>query len=172
MNVGVLFAILVKATFLSFSGFGSLPVLREELVTNRRVLTDDDLNRAVAVARVTPGPMGSYVVAVGYAAAGWPGAVMGWIALTFPALSVIPLGAALRRRRESVRWQSVIEGIILASAALVLATARSLLPDAVVDLPTIIVAIAALIAVSVTEIPTIWVILIGAAVTLAFAAVR
>ena len=39
MNLGVLLVILLKATLLSFSGFGSLPVLRDELVTNRRVLS-------------------------------------------------------------------------------------------------------------------------------------
>ena len=162
MSLGVLLAILLKATFLSFSGFGSLPVLHDELVTNRHVLTDDDLNRAVAIARATPGPMGSYVVAVGYSVAGWPGAAMGWIAMTAPAFLVIPLAAGLRRRSESVRWQSVIEGVILGSAALVLATARSLMPDAVFNAPTIIVAVGALIAVSVTKVPAIWVILAGA----------
>ena len=165
MNLGVLLAILLKATFLSFSGFGSLPILRAELVTNRHVLTDDDVNQAVAVARATPGPMGSYVVAIGYAAAGWPGAVMGWFAMTAPALLVVPLTAALRRWSHSIRWQSALEGTILASAALVLATARSLLPDAVFDAPTIVVAVAALIAVSLTKIPTIWVIVAGASLT-------
>ena len=44
-----------------------------------------DLNRAIAVARVTPGPMGIYVVAIGYAVAGWPGAAAGWLALALPA---------------------------------------------------------------------------------------
>ena len=165
MSLGVLLFILLKATFLSFSGFGSLPVLREELVTNRRVLTDDDLNRAVAIARATPGPMGSYVVAIGYAVAGWSGAAMGWIAMAAPALLVIPLAAAFRRRSDSIYVQSVIEGIILGSAALVLATARSLLPDAAFDVPTLIVAIAALIVVIATKTPPIWVILAAALVT-------
>ena len=165
MNLGVLFAILLKATFLSFSGFGSLPVLRAELVTNRHVLTDDDLNRAVAVARATPGPMGSYVVAIGYAAAGWPGAVMGWFAMTAPAILVVPIATALRRWSQSIRWQSALEGTIVASAALVLSTARSLLPDAVFDAPTSAVAVATLIAVSLTKIPTMWVIVAGACLT-------
>ena len=33
MNLTVLLAILLKASLLSFSGFGALPVLRDELVT-------------------------------------------------------------------------------------------------------------------------------------------
>jgi len=166
MKAGVLFALLLKATCLSFSGFGSLPVLREELVTNRHVLTDDDLNRAVAIARATPGPMGSYVVAVGYSVDGWSGAALGWLAMTAPAVCVIPIAAAFRRWHDSRRWQSVMEGILLASAALVLATARSLLPDAIVDVPTAAVALAALAVAIATRLSSIWVILGGAALTL------
>ena len=107
MNLAVLLAILLKASLLSFSGFGSLPVLRDELVTNRHVLTMDDLNRAIAVARVTPGPMGIYVVAIGYAVAGWPGAAAGWLALALPALFAVPLVAIMRRHAQSPRAREI-----------------------------------------------------------------
>lgn len=162
MTFLTLLAIFMKATLLSFSGFGSLPVLREELVQNRAVLSDEQLNEAVAVARMTPGPMGNYVVAVGYAAAGWQGAVAGWIAMTAPALCVLPLLTLIRTRGHSAVWRSSIEAVILASASLVLATALALLPTAVVDAPTAIVAVAALLIVTLTRISTIWVILAGA----------
>ncbi len=165
MNLGVLLAILLKATLLSFSGFGSLPVLRDELVTNRRVLSDEDLNRAVAVARLTPGPMGSYVVAVGYAVHGWTGAAAGWVAISTPAFCVLPLLALLRGRVHSERWRNAIEAIILASAGLVLATATSLIPTALIDLPTSAAAAAALVIVCFTRISTIWLIVAGSAVT-------
>ena len=46
------------------------------------------------------------------------------------------------------------------------------LPDAVFDGPTLIVAVAALIVVTVTKIPAIWVILGGAVVTLGVALIR
>lgn len=162
MNLGVLLAILLKATLLSFSGFGSLPVLRDELVTNRRVLSDEDLNRAVAVARLTPGPMGSYVVAVGYAVHGWTGA--GWRSAR-PHSAYSPLLALLRGRVHSERWRNAIEAIILASAGLVLATATSLIPTALIDLPTSAAAAAALVIVCFTRISTIWLIVAGSAVT-------
>ena len=90
---------------------------------------------------------------------------MGWFAMTAPAILVVPIATALRRWSHSIRWQSALEGTIVASAALVLATARSLLPDAVLDAPTGVVSVATLIAVSLTEIPTIWVILAGASLT-------
>jgi chromate transporter len=59
----------------------SLPVLRQDLVVNRHVLTDAQLDTAVVVSRTTPGPIGLYVVSVGYYADGMPGAVAGYLAL-------------------------------------------------------------------------------------------
>jgi chromate transporter len=165
MSTTVLLWILLKATLLSFSGFGSLPLLRDELVATRGVLSDDELNRAIAVARATPGPMGAYVVAVGYAAGGWPGAVVGWVALSAPALAVIPIAGMLARRRQSARWASAIEATILASSALVLATVRSMLPTAIVDLPTGVVAVGAVALITFSRAPVAAIVIGGAMVT-------
>lgn len=168
MGLIVLFAILLKATLLSFSGFGSLPVLRDELIVNRHALTDEQLNQAVSVARVTPGPMGTYVVAVGYAVSGWQGAAAGWAAMSAPALGVIPLLMLMRGRTHSARWQGAVEAVILASAALVLATTVTLIPAAIVDVSTAVVASVALLTVLFTRVSTIWVILAGAGTTWLF----
>ena len=86
MNIFVLYLLLLKATVTSFSGLGSLPVIRQDLVVTRRALTDSQLNAAVAVGRTTPGPAGLYVVSVGYFAAGVPGAIAGWLAMVTPSL--------------------------------------------------------------------------------------
>ena len=77
----VLLWILAKSTFTSFAGLASLPEVREELVDQRHWLTNDDLNQAIVITRTTPGPVGVYVVSVGYMADGAPGAVAGWIAM-------------------------------------------------------------------------------------------
>ena len=143
-------------------------MLFRSLVTNRHVLTTDDLNRAVAVARVTPGPMGIYVVAVGYAVAGWPGAAAGWLSLTLPALLAVPLLVVMRRHAQSPRAREAIEAVLLASAALVLSTAHVLIPTAVIDIPTALVAVCAFVLVLATGVSTVWVILGGAIVTLLF----
>jgi chromate transporter len=66
MSVFLLYLLLTKATITSFSGLASLPVIREDLVVHRRVLTDTQLDTAVVVSRTTPGPIGVYVISVGY----------------------------------------------------------------------------------------------------------
>ncbi|WP_408490759.1 chromate transporter [Paraburkholderia sediminicola] len=68
MNAFILFLVLLKATVTSFAGLASISVVRDELVVHRHVLTDEQLNEAVVVTRSTPGPVGLYVVAVGYPA--------------------------------------------------------------------------------------------------------
>jgi chromate transporter len=164
VNTGVLLAVFIEATLLSFSGFGSLPILREELVVRRHVLTDDDLTRAVTVARVTPGAMGSYIVAAGYAVNGWTGAAAGWLAMSAPALFVIPILIFLDGGR-SARWVDAADALILASAALVFTTATTLVRTAASDTTSVIVAIASLIGVLTTSISTVWLVAGAAAAT-------
>ena len=48
MNLIVLYLLLAKATLTSFSGLTSLPIIRNDFVVQRRVLTDRQLNAAVA----------------------------------------------------------------------------------------------------------------------------
>jgi chromate transporter len=80
----MLYFVFLEGTATTFAGFTSLPVIREDLVIRRHVATDEQLDRAVAVARSTPGPMGLHVVSIGYQVAGWKGACAGWLAMIPP----------------------------------------------------------------------------------------
>ena len=88
MNVVVLYLLLLQATVTSFSGLTSIPLVRNELVVQRAVLTDEQLNSSLAIGQTTPGPVGLYVVIVGYFVDGIPGAVAGVLAA--PIYSVNP----------------------------------------------------------------------------------
>ena len=95
MNPVALYFVLLKATITSFAGLASLPVIRHDLVVQRQVLTAEQLDTAVVVSRTSPGPVGVYVVSVGYSVAGTPGAIAGWLAMCTPALLMIPLIGSL-----------------------------------------------------------------------------
>jgi chromate transporter len=129
MSTLTLYLLLLKATLASFSGFGSLPQLRDDLVIQRQVLTDDALNRAVLVARTTPGPMGVFVVSVGYEVAGPGGAAAGWLAMATPALLIIPLYGASAMAMHHPRVRNAIGALVLASAALIIMTSGPLLRE-------------------------------------------
>src|SRR5207249_3251201 len=113
MNLLLLYLPLFKATVTSFSGLTSLPVVRHDFVEKYRVLTDRQLNAAVAAGRTAPGPNGMYIVSVGYFVAGPPGAFAGWLAVITPAFLIIPLLRFLGRRADQPRVKSAIRGVML-----------------------------------------------------------
>lgn len=129
MNPIVVYVLLLKAVATSFAGMGSLPQIHEDFVETRRVLTDEQLSRAVLVGRSTPGPVGAYVVAVGYFAAGWRGAVAGWLAMITPALAAIPLFTLMRRWLHVARVRAAVDAVVIASAVLLLSSAFQLAVD-------------------------------------------
>ena len=100
VNVFALYLLLLKATISAFSGLSALPIIRDELVVNRHVLTDAQMNTALVAGRVSPGPIGMYVISIGYTVAGAPGALAAWLALITPALIVIPLLRYIGARAE------------------------------------------------------------------------
>jgi chromate transporter len=70
-------------------------------VSRRAVLSDEQLNTAIAISQASPGPLGLYVVIVGYFVAGIPGAIAGARALASPAVLAVPISRAVRRRRAT-----------------------------------------------------------------------
>ena len=131
MTTFALYLVVLRATLFSFSGFGSLPQVREDLVIRQAVITDEQLNRAVLVARTTPGPMGVYVVSAGYEVKGLRGAVVAWLALATPALLIIPLLFFAGRLGSHPRAIGAINALILASALLLVLSSWPLAVDLV-----------------------------------------
>ncbi len=163
MNAALLYLLLLKGTVTAFAGLASLPVIHDTLVAHYHVLTDQQLNEAVVITRSTPGPVGLYVVSVGYFVSGLPGAVAGWLAMITPALLVIPLIHFTGRHIEHPRRKAILQAIVLASAGLLLAAAIPLAHNALTDWVTVAIAAVSLALLLTTEIDTLWIIL-GAAV--------
>lgn len=163
MNVLLIYLLLLKATLTSFSVMSTLPVVRGDFVLRHHLLTDRQLNTAVAAGRLGPGPNGLYVVSVGYFAGGIPGAIAGWLAMITPAFLIIPMLRFIGKRVEHPRVKSVIRTMVLASAGLLLSAAVPLARDAVTGVVTVAILILSFAAIAFTRIDSIWVILGSAA---------
>lgn len=161
MNAFLLYLILLRATALSFSGFGAVPMIREELVVRRPVLTDQQLNSAIAISQASPGPLGLYVVVVGYFVAGYPGALAAVLALASPALLALPI-VRLVRSQQAAPVRGASAAIVLASCVLMAATSTGLATDALTSRPLIALAFAGFIALTTGRVPPIVVILASA----------
>jgi chromate transporter len=163
MNVILLYLLLTKATCTSFSGLASLPIVRADLVERYAVLTDAQLNLAVAAGRSGPGPLGLYVVCVGYQVAGWPGATAGFLAMVTPAFFILGLLRWLGRHVEVPAMRRTIRALLIAAAGLLAATSVNLAGSGIRDPFTAVVAIAAFAAFAFTRVDSVWVMLAAAA---------
>lgn len=166
MRFLTLYLLLLKATLSSFSGLAALPILRDDLVVQRRILSDRQLNTAVAIGRITPGPKGLYIVSVGYYAAGFAGAVAGWLALVTPALGIIPLLELAGRKTNDARVRRALRAVVLASAGISLSATLPLGADALQTTFSYFLAGASLLLLIRTKLDTTWVILGASAANL------
>ncbi|MEO7142872.1 MAG: chromate transporter [Bryobacteraceae bacterium] len=172
MNPVLLYFILLKATLTSFSGLTSLPVVRNDLVVHRHVLTDRELNAAVAAGRTAPGPNGAYIISVGYFIEGAPGACAGWLAMITPAFLIIPLVRYLGARAEKPRVKNAIRAVILAASGLLLASTVPLATASVTDGFTVAIALISVGLLIFTRIDSVWPIAGAALAGLAKAVLR
>lgn len=172
MNYVILYLLLLKATVTSFSGLTSLPVIREDFVVTRHLMTDRELNAAVAAGQMGPGPYGLYVVSVGYFVAGVPGAVCGFLAMITPAFLIIPMLRYVGRRAEDRRVRGAVSAVTLAAAGLIVSAALPLAQGAITGPLTAAVAVVAGAALVFTRVDTAWIILGAAAAGLASAVLR
>jgi chromate transporter len=116
-----------------------------------------------------PGPVGLYIVSVGYFVAGVAGAVAGWLATITPAFLIIPLVHFAGRNIEHPRVKGILQTVVIASAGLLLAASIPLARDAMTDPVTIGIAIVSLVLLLTTEIDTLWIILGAATISLSAA---
>lgn len=164
MNLVILYLLLVKATLTSFSGLASLPMVRNDFVVRRHVLTDRQLNTAVAAGRIGPGPLGIYVVSVGYLVAGTPGACAGWLAMITPAFLIIPMARFLGVRAEHPRAKAVARAVLFAGAGLMAAAAAPLARDALTSPLSLAIMITSFVLIAITRLSSLWVMLGAAAI--------
>jgi len=169
MNAFILYLYLLKASVMSFSGLGPLPIVHEDLVVRHRVITDRQLSAAVAAGRMGPGPIGLWIVSVGYFAAGVPGAVAGWAAMISPAFLIIPMLLFLGVRAGHRRLRSMIQAMVVAAAGLIVTATLSLARDAITTWQAGLIAAAAFAVLMTTRIDTFWVMFAAAAAGILFA---
>lgn len=155
--------VLLKGTATLFAGLASLPVIRDALVLHYHLLSDQQLNDAVVITRSTPGPVGLYVVSVGYSAMGIPGAVAGWLAMSTPALLVIPLVRFVGKRYDHPRVRSLPRAVVLAGAGLLLAAAVPLGKEALTE--PVSIAVVALVFLVTSKVEVVWIVLGAVAVS-------
>ena len=162
MNVFILYLLLLKAVCTSFSGMASLPIVRNDFVVSRHLLTDRQLNTAVVTGRTGPGPNGLYVVSVGYFVDGLPGAMAGLLALVTPAFLIIPMMRWVGDYAKIPRIRSAIRAVVLASAGLLIASSIPLAQDAATGPMAVAIILVSFVVLTFTNLESWWVMMAAA----------
>lgn len=161
-----LFLVFLKIGAVVFgSGYVLLAFLRADLVAHRGWLTDSQLLDAVAVGQVTPGPVFTTATFVGYLLGGIRGAVVATVGIFLPAFLLVAVsGPLVPRIRKSNVASAFLDGVNVASLALMAEVTWQLGRTSLVDVVTVVIAAASAIALLRFRVDSSWLTLIGAIV--------
>ena len=122
MNLPTLAWTMFLFTILTF-GNGPLliPLLQQDYVLERGVITEEQLLYAFTIARVTPGQANLYIASIGYMLFGVVGAVVAVVAILLPGYTMVPLLRYYQRFRERAYISGFIKGLTATSVGLILA---------------------------------------------------
>jgi len=165
-----LFLFFVKVgSILYGSGYVLLAFLRSDLVERFGWLTEAQLLDAVAVGQVTPGPVFTTATFIGYilgdkfGVGGLNGALAATVGIFLPAFFFVAIsGPLIPRLRSSKAAGAFLDGIIVASLALMAVVTYDLARAAFVDWLTITLGVAAAVLLLVFRVNSTWLVLIGA----------
>jgi len=145
------------------SGYVLLAFLRADLVAHRGWLTDAQLLDAVAVGQVTPGPVFTTATFIGYILAGMKGATIATIGIFLPAFVLVAAsGPIVFGIRKSKIAGAFLDGVNVASLALMAAVCWQLTRASVVDIKTATFAVFSLILLLRFRLNSAWLVLGGA----------
>jgi chromate transporter len=123
------------------SGYVLLAFLRADLVERLGWLTERQLLDAVAVGQVTPGPVFTTATFVGYVLGGPAGAAAATVGIFLPAFVFVAVsGPLVPRLRRSPTAGAVLDGVNVASLALMAVVTAQLGRAALIDRLTVVLA--------------------------------
>lgn len=143
VSLSLLFLFFLKVGSVLFgSGYVLLAFLRADLVDRWHWLTESQLLDAIAVGQFTPGPVFTTATFIGYILAGAPGATLATIGIFLPAFFFVAIsGPLIPRLRKSPLAGAVLDGVSVASLALMAVVTWHLGRSALVDWPAALLAV-------------------------------
>ena len=147
------------------SGYVLLAFLRADLVERWHWLTETQLLDAIAVGQVTPGPVFTTATFIGYILGGTPAAIVATVAIFLPAFVFVAIsGPLIPKIRRSPTAGAFLDGVNVGSLALMLVVTWQLARAALVDWPTICLAILSAVGLIRFRLNSAWLVFAGAVV--------
>jgi chromate transporter len=169
VGIGAIFLYFLKVgSVLYGSGYVLLAFLQADLVGRWHWLTQAQLLDATAVGQVTPGPLFTTATFIGYVLGSWQGAIVATVGIFLPSFVFIAIsGPLVPRLRKSPVAGAFLDGVTVASLALMAVVTWQLVRAAILDWTTALLAVAGAILLVRFRVNSAWLVLGGAAVGLA-----
>jgi chromate transporter len=163
-SLGAMFLFFLKVGSVLFgSGYLLLAFLRGDLVTRFAWLTDQQLIDAVAVGQLTPGPILTTATFIGYVLGDLPGALLATLGIFLPSFIFVLITNPLVPRLRRSPWAGgFLDGVNVAALALMAAVTWQLGQSALVDAYSLLLALAATVALFRYKVNSLWLVLGGA----------
>jgi chromate transporter len=124
------------------SGLAIIPFLHGGVVQQFQWLTERQFLDAIAVSMITPGPVVITVAFIGYLVAGLAGSLAAALGMFLPTYLAVVLAAPYYRRfAENLRVHAFVDGVTAAAIGAIAGAAFVLGKRALVDLPTVMIAV-------------------------------
>lgn len=147
------------------SGYVLLAFLRSDLVDHWHWLTEAQLLDAIAVGQITPGPVFTTATFIGYVLGGVPGSLLATLGIFLPAFVFVAISAPLLPRlRASPTMGAFLDGLNVASLALMAVVTWQLGRSALVDGATWVMALSGAVLLLRFRVNSVWLVLGGALV--------
>src|SRR5438067_3855674 len=136
-----------KTGLLSFGGaYASLVFVQRGAVVQYHWLSDGQLLDGVALSVATPGPFMLFTTFVGYLVSGIAGAVLATFFVFFPSFVFVLVGVNyIEKIRENRALQAFLAGVSAAVVGVIAVVSLDLIPEALVDWPSLAMALAAFV---------------------------
>ena len=171
-GLGTLFLAFLKIGSVLFgSGYVLVAFLRTEFVARLGWLTEAQLLDAIAVGQVTPGPVFTTATFVGWLVAGGAGAAVATVGIFLPAFVFVALtGGLVERLRSSPSARAALDGVNVASLAVMAVASAAIGREALDSWMGVSLFVAAAVLLLHARVNATWLVLGGAAIGLAAAA--
>jgi chromate transporter len=164
LGMAPLFLYFLKVGAVLFgSGYVLLALLRADLVVSVHWLTDAQLLDAIAVSQATPGPFFTVATFIGYLLGGWRGAGVATLGMFLPAFVYVAVTARfLPEVRKSLITSAFLDGVNAAAVALMAHVGWQFARAALVNVPSMALALLSAVLVFRFRINSAWLVLGGA----------
>ena len=133
-------------TFVFGGGIVMVPLLKADAVDHFHWLTEKEFWDAVALGQITPGPLLVTATFIGYKVAGLPGAAIATTCMFLPSF-IMTLFAShqLARLQGNTYVRGFVQGVMGSVVGLVASAAVAIARNSWTDVPSVLIAVAALV---------------------------